>query len=650
MARLQKTITDYVIIAVNPVLIMLLIGSLVFFLVEVFYQGGYQSRLNYVFALFVMAAVLIGRISIEKGREYSLIFAAALGGATLLVLGKFVRYQGPLAGMSLIVNAALIGIVLWCADKLTWDCTVVDDSQDASGEGLLQTIGLDNRSGNDSATEKRPAHSAANGVTESFWQRFINRNRRPHTPGVWAVYFTLVGLPLFGIGQWFLPADDLSARRYVFRLLGMYLAAGLGLLLCTSFLGLRRYLRQRQVEMPENMPHVWIGGGIATILVLLIGCMLLPRPSAEYSITHVDMRFASSPSFDRTSKHGQGDDGEKPGDAPKSRRPGGKDGQTKGKSQSSSNESGGKKGGTSKDKQAGDDKTSRAKPSSADNSSAKDSSPKTDRKTDTAQSDDSPAESAAVKPQPDGTTPDADERDQAKEQPSSSQDDGESAEDKHSSSPSSEQPPSQRPEQTDSTPPQESQADSPPPPSSSFKPMELLNGLLGGVPYLLKGLYYLAFLAGAAYLVWKYWPQVKAALDDFCQGLRELWSRFFGEPRPAGDVQQDTDTARPHVKSFREFDDPFATGAAGRYSPEQLISYSFEAVEAWARDHGCHRGRQQTPHEFTMQIARGHSALKPDLRNLADLYCVAAYAGQSDLSPETAESLAALWQKLRAVP
>lgn len=70
MARLQKTLTDYLVIAISPALIMTLVGSLVYFLVAVFYHGGYQGRMEYIFSLFVFAAVLIARISIEEGREY----------------------------------------------------------------------------------------------------------------------------------------------------------------------------------------------------------------------------------------------------------------------------------------------------------------------------------------------------------------------------------------------------------------------------------------------------------------------------------------------------------------------------------------------------------------------------------------------------
>ena len=44
--KLRMTNADYVAIAVSPALIMALVGSLVFFLIEVLYVGDYHARLN----------------------------------------------------------------------------------------------------------------------------------------------------------------------------------------------------------------------------------------------------------------------------------------------------------------------------------------------------------------------------------------------------------------------------------------------------------------------------------------------------------------------------------------------------------------------------------------------------------------------------
>ena len=144
--RYDKTLADYLVIAISPALIMTLVGSLVYFLLEIFYQGNFTGRLHYILTLFIFAAVLIGRISIEEGRERAALFALPLAVATLVALTKFVAYQGSLLGQfSFFVNCGLIALIWWCADRLTWDCTMIDEEESGSGEGLLDAAGLGER-------------------------------------------------------------------------------------------------------------------------------------------------------------------------------------------------------------------------------------------------------------------------------------------------------------------------------------------------------------------------------------------------------------------------------------------------------------------------------------------------------------------------
>ena len=89
--RLHQTLADYVVIAISPALIMALVGSLVFFLLRVFYQGQFQARLHWVMACFVFAAVLIGRISIEEGFERAMPFGVALAIAVGLAANQVHR-------------------------------------------------------------------------------------------------------------------------------------------------------------------------------------------------------------------------------------------------------------------------------------------------------------------------------------------------------------------------------------------------------------------------------------------------------------------------------------------------------------------------------------------------------------------------------
>src|SRR5207244_5515254 len=127
--RRHMTTADYVTIAISPALIMALVGSLVFFLIEVMYTGDYVARLDYAFSLFVFATVLIARISIEMGAERASLFALALGVVMFLALVRFVQHPSP---FSHLINLGLMGVVWWCAHKLTWDCTLIDDNEDAS--------------------------------------------------------------------------------------------------------------------------------------------------------------------------------------------------------------------------------------------------------------------------------------------------------------------------------------------------------------------------------------------------------------------------------------------------------------------------------------------------------------------------------------
>ncbi len=76
--RQKQTLMDYMVIGISPALIMALVGSLLFFLLTVFYHGQYDGRLMFIFAMFVMAIVLIARISMEEGIEYATLFAIPL--------------------------------------------------------------------------------------------------------------------------------------------------------------------------------------------------------------------------------------------------------------------------------------------------------------------------------------------------------------------------------------------------------------------------------------------------------------------------------------------------------------------------------------------------------------------------------------------
>ncbi len=711
--RLHQTMADYVVIALSPALIMTLVGSLVFFLLQVLYQGQFVARLHWVLACFVFGAVLIGRISIEEGFERAAPFGMALATVVGLAIAKFVDVQGSWIGsFGMLINWSLIALIWWCAHRLTWDCTLVDDSQDSSGEGLLQTAGLERpatvpdqpAASADSQRPKRPRNPkdsqdspgdafdpsiegttwrrspASDKITQGWWQRYVERQRRPHAPGVWVVYFSLAALPIFGVGQWFIPAGNLVGRRYAFWLLCVYVASGLGLLLTTSFLGLRRYLRQRRIEMPTAMANLWLGVGAAIIVALLLFAALLPRPSAEYAISELPFSVGSpdqhasreapvssegtkgqqagsaaenpapqnstpqdrdnssepaSPSNSPASGSAENSPGSPPNEQPPpASAPGQPNSQT---SETRSTQSGSEKSvsgkGSNPSQASGPGKASgqgkgagQAKgsgqsqggqsPQNAAKSSQSGERPEVARQ----QQADKNSTSGPQKPLPEQTRPNERQND---------------AQDKTESTPRESRPEAEAPQE-------------PPDAAHNLQIPQTVSLATGTLAELLKWAFYALIVLTAAYFLWRFRVEVLAAIREFLAALRDFWNGMWGIKR-TGPARKDVEVSRLELPPvpFSTYTDPFASGIASQYSLEELVRYSFEAFEAWSREHGCPRAPDQTPHELARRVGRANAQIAPDARNLAELYARAAYAN-TELSPSASHQLQHLWQQMRA--
>jgi Domain of unknown function (DUF4129) len=533
----RKTFADYAAIAVCPALIMLVVGSLIFFLLAIGYSGSHLGKLRWTFFWFTLAMVLVSRIAIEKGASYAWVYGVGLAGATAFVLLRYVAFNWWLW--------PLLGLIWWATNKLTWDCTVIDEDQDASGEGLLQAAKLDSyqpepppapaesasleaESYAPSSGGKHPAKPAGGGRAKA------PRAAQPHAPGLWVIYFSLGALPAFGLGQGLIAKQDVATRQYAFSLLVIYLAAALGLLLITSFLGLRRYLRQRQLAMPAAMAASWLSTGTLIGSSILIACLLLPRPSAYWSVTamidrlgdrpvkQVHKRSAAPASLDKNSS-GQG--GEQGGSA------------------------GHAKGGPlnrSTDQQA----------------------------------------KAYQKPTP-----------------------GQG----------------------------QSRASQPAPQLSPHSPRQLLRVAL-----------YAALAILGLFLVIKYRRELARLLREFWQALRDFWNSLFAR-QPKEELESEPDVQTSPRRPFAMLSNPFASGAALKMSPEELVVYSFRGLEAWAER--SHFGRQtdQTPFEFADQAATQAPELEPEIEQVTRLYVQVAYAKAAVL-PACRTTLEILWSKMARNP
>lgn len=630
----RPTLADYLVIAISPALIMVLVGSLVLFLLEIFYAGQYETRLRWIMFCFVFAAVLIARISMTPGiAGRASLYGLVLAVAVFVALQVLVQYPPGLraAGFTWAINLGIMAVIWWCAHKLTWDCTFIDEHVDASGAGLLDAAGLDNQGARDEGRGTREEEASSSFPRPSsglfaWWERYHRyrqeQQQKPHAPGVWIVYFSLAALPLFGLGQSLIAANDLERRQRVFWFMVCYMGSALGLLLCTSFLGLRRYLRQRRLSMPVAVTGVWLSIGAVLIAVLLVAGAFLPRPYPEYPLIPVQ-GWLGSPDRE-ASKYAVMRDSPGKGEG----RPGaaGKDGQ-EGSASGSQGQGGGQQG------QNGSGGSGQGQSGSGQGKGEQGSGGGSSGKSGSGQGNNQSGSGGNRQ----GQSAQGSSGDQSGQQGSpgrSGNGEQSQAGDQRSSQGGSDRGKGGQPDQGQSGQGMkrlsEAEASNPPvstPLGSSF------SSLFSGLGRLLKWIIFAIAALVVAFIVLRALLQFLANFTGWARGLlnalQGLWQALFGWLGPAAVPGESEEPARPERRPvpFAAFRDPFLDGSGGRQSPEELVRYSFHALEAWAREQDLGRQADDTPFEFADRIALNvPGPLAADCRRLAALYARAAYA------------------------
>jgi hypothetical protein len=598
--RASPTLADYVVIVISPALIAGLVGSLAFFLLEVMYRGQYEERLQWTVFFFVVGSVLVARISMIgeiAGRYW--IYAPILGLATLAVLQTFVEYKAsPAAPYRIPINIFLVLVVLWSTYQLMWDCTHIDDDGDPTAMGLLEAAGLEQGPPEDTEARDKEEAKDPDGVWGWIrrYQRYRKKKKRRRILGVWVVYFALGTLPIFGLGQALIASEDAGRRRFVFWLMSLYAGCALGLLMTTCFLSLRRYLRQRGVTMPVSMTSVWLTSGSVLVLVLLILGALLPRPSAEYRLIDLtplgqtDKQASKfSPKKDASGK-GEGDPGNEPGETDKGKGVEGKDkgeGGNKGDKQGKGGKDGkGGDGGDSKDGNRGNQKGQENKNGGEQNNS----------------------------------------RDEQKSGEQNNKNSGEqnnnfSAEEK------------------------EHFAEM----SSSFK--DVVDSMKKLLKWLAFGIVAIIVVVSLLNGGLRYLANFTQWARDLLEWLANLWARLFGGEvsenskkkgkREAGVVWEE---ARP----FAWYRNPWTDGTAGQRTLQELIRFTFAALQAWAAERGVFREIGETPLEFAARIGNEVPALAPDVDRFVALFIREEYADRR-LPARAAEEVRRFWERLERV-
>ena len=100
-------------------------------------------------------------------------------------------------------------------------------------------------------------------------------------------------------------------------------------------------------------------------------------------------------------------------------------------------------------------------------------------------------------------------------------------------------------------------------------------------------------------------------------------------------------------RPFRAFSNPFADGSAAGRSPDDLVRYSFAALDAWSAEQDLGRREDETPLEFADRIGRTAADLRESVRPLAVHYANLAY-GRRHAPEEARRQLERFWLALES--
>lgn len=642
--------------------------SLASFLCIVLYSGGYSGALVWTMLMYSMGATAVARITIENDRQYSSLYAIALGIATVYVL---VAYVGDP-----IFSIGIVWIVGYLADKIVHDCTIVDDSIDSSGQGLVDSgLSFLKLRRQQHQTALSPSTSEADDADTSSKSKRPRKNPAAgHQPGRTVLWLALGALPLFGLGQFFLGGDSKS-WNLARILLTLYLFSALSLLVVTSFLNLRRYLRQRQTEMPLDATIAWLAGGIVIIGLILMIAYIAPLPGKAVASMKAP-EFLTNRSPMSASEYGWGDEGAeisdendarssetgpdgspsgetqsgaKAGgqkgnreDGPAGSDPGGKK-QGKGQDPGGDQPAGGEKNKSSENQStSGDSKTSgnqqqtnteqnsqpsqnqsqQNQSSQSANDSSSDSSPPSESKSEASDSSDDGSKSG----EQDSSKA---ESDSANESESSKNESAEqSKQNSDQSKPNNEQSRPQSENQNQNANQQEEplSARTKPPPNRSPP----LSGVFSVIAGMLKWLIFLGLFVFIAIFIFRNLDAIMAWWDSlFAEEDRETTSQL-----PSAKKLKPETPPRP----FSSFRNP-----VGDPDPRKVVVVTFQALEAWCREQGVERSPDETPSEFVRRVAVQFPSLGQSAIQVVDAYNRIVY-GRAAAAKDDVEAASSVWQ------
>ncbi len=333
----HRTVTDWMIDIITPMLIFFMVCAVGFFLLDVryVYTGVNDISLRMVLFFFTLGIVALNRLiateDTGKSYVYFTVLAIVITFYTLsiseggTVARDFMSYN---QFTIVLFNLTIMAFFWWMVNRLTYECCIDENIQ--SGEVGLMTGAirqwrekLTRDKNHKEQAKQNPAFvsleeaylptniiepydptdpesfSGKNTLAQSTKPTSTNTQQAPpkRHPGISVFYFSVPVMIIFTLGLRVIQHGEAVFLRRGDQLLLTYTFSALILLLLTSLGGLRAYFRTRQISMPAGIGCFWIAIGLVMVIYVIVFAMKIPGPGLP-PIAQIDRHDADAYFYD----------------------------------------------------------------------------------------------------------------------------------------------------------------------------------------------------------------------------------------------------------------------------------------------------------------------------------------------------------------
>ncbi len=302
------TLTDTLLSFINPFLILVLVGSVVFFLLDVryIYTAVNDSNLRIVAFSLVLGIVAVNRIFATESIEDGVMYGFGLG----LVISLYVMVSTSMYGtgsviynlvtgnnfLAFLTNMGVVIFLWWLTNRITYECCI-DENLSAAEIGITTSISK--------AVEKSREHKTKKITTtresDLFYEleavdptqlKFKDPSTKDITfniigfgeqlskipAGISILFFSIPVMGIFSFGLRILVNGGQKIVNGGWFYLVLYVFSATLLLVMTSLGGLREYYKMRKISVPSLLGITWVLAGIFIIFIAMVCSVYLPLP------------------------------------------------------------------------------------------------------------------------------------------------------------------------------------------------------------------------------------------------------------------------------------------------------------------------------------------------------------------------------------